>query len=139
AYRLAHANQPEVAHRSNRDRQCLVDHVKALRSPDAVSAVQYGLRIAEDEVGKKPSSCRHDGRHISAVRGIFGTVDVRGTLDAIGGTEFLSELERLELELFEADWAEARATHGDDTRVEHLARTGPQPPADAVARMAARS
>ena len=56
------------------------------------------------------------------MRGIFCTVDVRGTIDAIGGTEFLSELERLELQLFEADWAEARAIHGDDTRVEHLAR-----------------
>ena len=136
---LAQVNQPEVAHLFNRDEQFLLEEIKPLRFPDAVSAVQYWLRIAEDEVGKKPSSCRHDGRHITAVRGIFDTVDVRGTLDAIGGTEFLSELERLELQLFEADWAEARATHGDDTRVEHLARTGPQRRADALVLMAERS
>jgi hypothetical protein len=128
-----------VAHLFDRDEQFLVEQIKGLRFPSAASAVQYWLRIAEDEVGKTPSSCRHDGRHLTAVRGIFGTVDVRGTLDAIGGTEFLSELERLELELFEADWAEARKTYGDDTRVEHLARTGPQRRADALALMAHRS
>lgn len=136
---LAQVNQPEVAHLFARDEGFLVEQVKPLRFADAVSAVQYWLQIAEDEVAKLPSSCRHDGRHLTAVRGIFGTVDVRGTLDAIGGTEFLSELERLELELFEADWAEARKTHGDDTRVEHLARTGPQRRADALTLMAERS
>jgi len=136
---LAQVNQPEVAHLFARDEAMLVEHVKTLRFPDAVSAVRYWLQIAEDEVAKLPSSCRHDGRYLTAVRGIFGTVDVRGTLDAIGGTEFLSELERLERQLFEADWANARAEHGDETRVEHLARTGPQRRADAAVLMAERS
>jgi hypothetical protein len=136
---LAQVNQPQVAHLFARDEQFLLEQVKGLRFPAAVSAVRYWLQLAEDEAGKKPSSCRHDGRHLNAVRGIFGTVDVRGTLDAIGGTEFLSELERLELQLFEADWADARAIHGDDTRVAHLARTGPQRRADALTLMAERS
>jgi hypothetical protein len=132
---LAQVNQPEVAHLFARDEQFLVEQVRPLRFADAVSAVRYWLQIADDEVGKTPSSCRRDGRHLTAVRGIFGTIDVRGTLDAIGGTEFLSELERLELQLFEADWGEARAIHGNDTRVEGLARTGSQRRADAVALM----
>jgi hypothetical protein len=136
---LALVNQPEVAHLFARDEQFLVEEIKPLRFPDAVRAAKYWLQIAEDEVAKLPSSCRHDGRYLTAVRGIFGTVDVRGTLDAIGGTEFLSELERLERQLFEADWANARAEHGDETRVEHLARTGPQRRADAAVLMAERS
>ncbi|MCU1369554.1 MAG: hypothetical protein JWO77_748, partial [Ilumatobacteraceae bacterium] len=36
---------------------------------------------------------------------------------------------------FQADWAEARAIHGDATTVEHLARTFDQRDADAVARI----
>jgi hypothetical protein len=81
---LAQVNQPELAHLFARDEQFLVEEIKPPRYADAVSAVQYWLRLAEDEVGRKPSSCRHEGRHLTAVRGIFGTVDVRGTLDVIG-------------------------------------------------------
>jgi hypothetical protein len=81
---LAQVNQPEIAHLFARDEQLLLEEIKPLRFADAVSAVQYWLRLAEDEVGRKPSSCRHDGRHLTAVRAIFGTVDVRGTLDVIG-------------------------------------------------------
>ena len=113
--------------------------MKGLRYPDALRLVRYWLQIAEDEVGKKPSSCRHDKRYFQAVRTIFSTLDLRGVLDGMGGTEFLSELERLEHELWEADWAEARAKYGDDARPHHLRRSSGQRKADALVLMARRS
>jgi hypothetical protein len=136
---LAHANQPDVAHLFARDETLLLDQLKTLRFADARRCAQYWLELAHEEINKTPASCRHDGRNLSAVRTIWRGVDVRATLDALGGTEFLSELERLERELFEADWAEARAIHGEDTRAEHLARTSTQRRADALVIMARRS
>ena len=53
-------------------------------------------------------------------------------LDAIGGTEFLAELHRIEKEMFEADWAEARARVGDRATAADLRRTAVQRRADAM-------
>src|SRR5205807_7376189 len=51
----------------------------------------------------------------------------------------LCELERLERQLFEADWAEAKLVHGQGTKAEHLGRTSAQRWADALREMARRS
>ncbi|HEX2576981.1 MAG TPA: HNH endonuclease signature motif containing protein, partial [Aquihabitans sp.] len=74
-----------------------------------------------------------------AAKTLGGEVDLRARLDPIGGAVVSNELERLERELFEADWAAAREVHGDAVRLEHLARTGPQRHADALILMATRS
>ena len=66
-------------------------------------------------------------------------VRIDAWLDAIGGTEFLAELRRLEKEMFEADWAEARARLGDLAKASDLARTAEQRRADALVEMARRS
>ena len=136
---LAYANQPDVAHLFARDEQMLVDNVLTLRFFEAVQFVKYWLQEAQDEIGKTPASCRHDGRHFTAVRTLNDTVDLRGSLDAITGTEFLGELLRLEQELFEADWARARADNGPNAIPEDLPRTAPQRRADALVEMARRS
>jgi hypothetical protein len=61
------------------------------------------------------------------------------TLDPISGTIVATELERLERELFEADWAAARSALGRDPTVLDLARTSGQRRADALVEMATRS
>jgi hypothetical protein len=93
---LAFVNQPEVAEQFARDEAMLIGEVCGLRFFHALRAVRYWLQLAEDEAGKEPSSCCRDGRRLSAVRMIHGTVEVQGSLDAIGGTELLDELGRLE-------------------------------------------
>ncbi len=55
-------------------------------------------------------------------------------LDPLGGTEFLDEFTRIEQELFEADWAEARARVGDRATQRDLPRTAKQRRADALRR-----
>ena len=59
--------------------------------------------------------------------------------DPIGGTIFKNEHDRLERELFEADWKEARERFGDVATADDLRRTPAQRRLDAVVEMARRS
>ena len=62
-----------------------------------------------------------------------------GRFDPIGGSIFNDELKRLEKELFEADWAEAKARVGEGVTVDDLRRSPAQRRADAAVEMAIRS
>jgi hypothetical protein len=84
-------------------------------------------------------ACETEGRAFNAVRTLHGTIDLRGTLDRLDGTILINELERLEHDLFVADWADARAEHGQDCGADKLARTASQRRADALIDMARRS
>src|SRR5581483_1587024 len=55
------------------------------------------------------------------------------------GTIVNNELTRIEQQLFDADWAEARGRLGDDATIADLARTPAQRRADALVEMATRS
>ncbi len=63
----------------------------------------------------------------------------RFTLDAISGTIVDTTLRHIERELFDADWAEARARLGHDPLFMELARTPAQRRADALVEMATRA
>ena len=56
----------------------------------------------------------HDRRYLRAAKTLDGVLDFQGRLDPIGGAIVSGELDRLDRELFEPDWAAARAIHGDD-------------------------
>jgi len=71
--------------------------------------------------------------------GLEGTKLLDATFDPIGGAVFDRELSRLEQELFEADWAEARERLGDTATAQDLGRTPPQRRLDAMVEMARRS
>lgn len=60
-------------------------------------------------------------------------------MDTISGAIVSGELERLERELFEADWAKARDELGRDPKLHELARTSGQRRADSLVEMATRS
>lgn len=62
-----------------------------------------------------------------------------GFLPPVSAEAFLSELDRLERQLFEADWADAKKIHGENTMTGHLSRTSAQRRADALVEMAHRS
>lgn len=136
---LTSACQPAITTVLERDEQVLVDEVRALRLPDAKRLVDYWIEAAFDAVGKDRLRPNPDGRHLSAVRTFNGNVDVQGRLDPIAGTEFLTELTSIEQELFEADWAAARAEHGANALPSHLPRTAAQRRADAQVQMARNS
>lgn len=61
------------------------------------------------------------------------------TLDPISGSIVSTTVRLIEKELFESDWAEARARLGRDPIVTELRRTPAQRRADALAEMAVRA
>ncbi len=94
---------------------------------------------AEDPDPERRARKQRDSRHVSIGRGLDGVRFFQGRLDAVDGEIFDRELKRIEQTLFEADWAQIRAEHGDAATVLHLPRTATQRRADALRIMAERS
>ena len=69
----------------------------------------------------------------------FGTWVLDGVFDPIGGAVLEGALKRIEEDLFQADWAEARARAGEGVCAADLARTPAQRRADAMVEMARRA
>jgi hypothetical protein len=136
---LTSAYQPDIVPMFERDEQVLLNEMKPLRLYDARRLVDRWIELAYEEVDKERKRPDPAGRHFSAVRTFQGSIDVRGHLDPIGGTEFLEELESIEQELFEAEWAGIREEHGPNALPQHLPRTARQRRADAAVIMARRS
>src|SRR5207253_1315569 len=75
--------------------------------------------------------------HVSKTFGDMHCLD--GLFDVVGGEIYSNELKRIEKEMFDADWAQAKARVGDDVNVTDLWRTAAQRRADAAVEMAIRS
>ncbi len=91
-----------------------------------------------DEVEVAAQSAFEQRRaHGSRVLDSMVAVDAR--LDPVGGEIWRRELDRIEQELWEADWAEARERLGEAACEADLWRTRPQRRADAMRIMAERS
>lgn len=90
----------------------------------------FGDGAAERIRGRRQLRCR---------KRINGMLSAGFDLPAIGGEIWFNELLRIEQELFEADWAEARARVGDNATIDDLGRTDAQRRADAMVEMAVRS
>jgi hypothetical protein len=133
------ANQRDIQPIFERDEQVLLNEMTPLRLYDARTLVDRWIELAFDEVDKQRRRPEPAGRHFSAARTFQGSVDVRGHLDPIGGTEFLEELESIEHELFEAEWARIREELGPNALPTDLPRTVRQRRADAAVIMARRS
>ena len=71
--------------------------------------------------------------------GLDGVGHADGYLTPVATAAVNGALARIERELFAADWAAAKAIHGDHTTAAHLARTAAQRRHDALVEMAARA
>jgi len=102
-------------------------------------SMQY-FRLEHDRDGEDRRSAEaFDRRELFASQSFEDTVEIKGTLDPVGGAVYLDELRMIEQAMFEEDWAEARARLGDDARAQDLRRTPAQRRADAQVEMAVRS
>jgi hypothetical protein len=101
--------------------------------------IAYFRQVADPDGTDQRAEDAFERRGLYASRTFEDTVVLDGTLDPIGGSVFLNELARLERELFEADWREARDRVGDAARATDLQRTPEQRRADAQVQMAIRS
>jgi hypothetical protein len=135
---LVNARTEPVAHLFARDEPVLLDQLARLSYPDAVQVVDHWRMMADQEADVKRRDRQRADRHAHADRTFGGGIHVSGFLPGLEGTIVLTELHRLERELFDADLAAARAQWGVDA-LAHLARTGRQRGADAIIEMAKRS
>src|SRR5919109_1237526 len=114
----------------------LVEYAKTLGFDEFVTAVNYWESVVDEDGAEEQAAADHASRHVHLSRTFRGNWALDGQLDAVAGEEVHSELRRIERELFEADWAAAKATWGDDVRLDHLERTSAQRRADALRGMA---
>jgi hypothetical protein len=136
---LVCTNQERVADLFARDEEMLVDEVKKLSFKDAQRFLDYWLLHADPDGAEDRAEHLFECRSGYAARTFENCVDVRALLDPVGGEIFIDELERLETQLFEQDWAEAKEHHGRPIHHGDLRRTCAQRRADALVLMAKRS
>ncbi len=101
--------------------------------------VAYFRQIADPDGTAEHALDAFERRGVFASKSFEDTVILDGVLDPVGGTVFGNELDRLEQQLFEADWREARERLGDAATPVDLQRTPAQRRADALVQMAQRS
>jgi hypothetical protein len=136
---LGLANQPAIAQLFAEEEQLLLNDVQSCRVTEAQRRVASWIEEAFERIGQDRGDRGHDRRCLYTARTFQGAIDVKGTLEPTAGTEFVNELERLEEQMFEADWAAARAEHGRNALPKHLPRTATQRRHDALIVMARRS
>jgi hypothetical protein len=122
-----------------RDEQLLCDQATTLPYKEFVKAVSYWAQHADPDGAEDTEMERRSRRDVYLEQSFQGLWLGKMTLDPISGAIVSEELSRLEHELFDADWAEAKQRLGRDPKVTELVRTSGQRRADALVEMAARS
>ena len=138
AHKLAALNGPATAAAFAAAEEFLVGQARTLRWADFTKACGYWLRHARTE-DPDPDKADRDHRYLTLHEGLRGTGLLEGELTPIAKATITTALERIERQLFEADWATAKTVHGDATTTAHLARTPRQRRHDALVEMATRS
>jgi Domain of unknown function (DUF222) len=139
ARRLATLCAPDTAAAFAAAEEFLVGQARSMRWADFARACGYWLRHARLDDDPDPDKTDRDHRKVSLHDGLRGTGLLSGELTPTAKAAVRAELERLERQLFEADWAAAKAMHGEAVTVADLARTPAQRRHDALAEMARRS
>ncbi len=114
----------------------MVSNATRLPFADFAKTVARFEQLTDPDPGPDPTM---EGRKAHSSRLLDGMGRVDAWLDAVGWTTFDGVLGRIEKELFEADWAAAKAEHGADVCLDQLARTPEQRRADAMVEMASRA
>ena len=122
-----------------RDEKILVDDAKYMRFRDFWRTVRYWEQLADADGVEDEAEDERSRRELYLSQSFHGMWLGKMTFDPLSGTIVNNELERLERQLFEADWAEARARLGERATAADLRRTAAQRRADALVEMAIRS
>jgi hypothetical protein len=101
--------------------------------------VKYFRQVAEPDDVEVEAQTVFEQRNLHASRTFEDCVRIDGTMDPVGGSIWLNELQRLERIEFDTDWAEARSRLGDVAKASDLRRTPAQRRHDAAIEMAKRS
>jgi hypothetical protein len=135
---LVRVKRPVTDEALARDEALLVDYARTMKFAHFSNALDYWEQLADQEGAEEAAlaqKARRDVYLVPSTGGYLGKMN----FDLIDGAIVANELQRLEKELFEADWAEAKERLGRDPHVHELARTPAQRRADAMVEMAVRS
>jgi len=122
-----------------RDEADLVDDARRVSWPDFCRVVEYWRQCADPDGVEKDAAHDNALRRVHLSPGLRGTGHLDGLLTSLGRATVASALGRIEQELFDADWAAARAEHGEAATACHLTRTPAQRRHDALVEMAQRA
>lgn len=122
-----------------RDEAMLVSQAKGLRFTQFATTVAYWDQLADPDGTEEAAEARRARRDVYLEASIDGMFLGKMTLDPISGSIVSGELERIDHEMFVADWAKARDEAGARPSVTDLSRTPAQRRADALVEMATRS
>jgi hypothetical protein len=129
----------DVASVFARDEEVLVDLVSSLSFRDAGQALKYWQHQADPDGAEEDARFKRNTRRAHCSRSFDDRLALDALFDPLGGEAFIAELEDRCQELFENDWAQAKAIHGDSVCHAHLTRTPSQRRCDALVEMAKRS
>ena len=136
---LAEARNPATSEGFARDEAMLVSHAATLHYRQFVRTMSYWSQLADPDGVEHDAEAQHRNRRLHLSVGLGGTWILDGILDPLAGTIVGDALKRIEKELFESDWSEAKARVGEATCGADLARTPAQRRADALVEMARRA
>ena len=117
----------------------LVHQARELQFRHFGRTLAYWLQLADPDGAEERAAKTHDSRRLHLSASWNGQWYLDGIFDAIGGEILCQELKKIEKELFDADWAEAKARVGEGVCAGDLHRTAAQRRADALVEMARRS
>ena len=136
---LARARSERAAAAFDRDAEMLVDQACRLRFDDFCRVLAYWSQGADPDGAEADAAELVDRRRCHVSRTFRGCVVGDFLLDPVPGTIVSTTLGEIERELWEADWAEARARLGGGATMFDLRRTPAQRRADALVEMATRA
>ena len=136
---VAAVRNPVTEEALARDEQVLCDQARSLSYDRYVRAVSYWHQFADPDGTETSHEKRLAARDVYLEKSFDGMWLGHMTMDPLSGTAVSEELGRLEHELFEADWAEAKERLGKEPTACDLERTPGQRRCDALAEMARRS
>lgn len=122
-----------------RDEAQLVDQAKQMGVRSFQRLLAYWEQAARPDGVEEDAEAQRGARRVHLSQSFEGMWFLDGVLDPISGEIVAKTLEMIEHELFRADWAEAKAVHGEETCSAHLARTPAQRRHDALVEMARRA
>ena len=136
---VTRARTPATEQCLARDQELLVDHARGLGFGSFCRIMSYWVAYADPDGAEDEARAARDRRRVHLSQGFGGCWVLDGLLDPIAGSILAQELRRIEDELFDTDWAQAKQRMGEGVRPCDLARTPAQRRADALVEMARRS
>jgi len=138
ARRLARARTRRTEERFDIDETQLVDNALRLSFKEFCTATRYWEQHADPDGSAQTTQEAIDDRRLSMSQ-VGDEWVIHGTSDELSGAQISEALHRIEQELFDTDWANAKQRVGDAVTLTDLERSYAQRSHDALLEMAIRA